>query len=360
MNTPTNFFKVDNKRALDAKYEAQKIAFGPIIFQATRCLRDLGILELVENSREEGMTEEEVASSLNLSLYGVRVLMEAGLGMGLLCINDGKYTTTKTCYFVLRDKMTTANMNFVHDVCYLGLFNLKESIVTGKPEGLKVFGEHWNTVYEALSSLPEQVQKSWFEFDHFYSDLAFPEVLPLVFKHKPKTIFDVGGNTGKFSLKCVQFSPEVKVKILDLPGQLEMSAKNIKEAGFEDRISGFPINLLDEDQSFPKGADAVWMSQFLDCFSEAEIVSILNRAKGAITKDGAIYILDTYWDRQQFEAAAFSLQQTSLYFTNIANGNSQMYHSKNMIQCIHEAGLYVDEDVDGIGISHTLFRCKIK
>lgn len=356
-----DFFKTDNKHALDAKYEAQKIAFGPVVFQAARCLRDLGILELVSKHRKTGITQEEVAKELGLSLYGTRVLMEAGLGIDLLLVNDDdRYTTTKTCHFILNDKMTIANMDFVHDVCYKGLFNLKESIVNGKPEGLKVFGEQWGTVYEALSSLPEHVQKSWFAFDHYYSDVAFPEVLPLVFKHNPKMIYDVGGNTGKFSLKCVNYSSDVNITILDLPGQLNMAKNNIKEAGFEDRISTYPINLLDDSLPFPKGADAVWMSQFLDCFSEPEIVSILKRAKEAINEDGAIYILETYWDRQRFEAAAFSLQQTSLYFTNIANGNSQMYHSKNMIQCVHDAGLYVDEDIDNIGISHTLFRCKIK
>lgn len=354
------FFKADTKHAVAARYEAQKIAFGPVAFQATLCLRDLGILALVEKGGKEGCTEEEVAESLNLSHYGVRVLMEAGLGLGLLCENAGRYTATKTGYFVLHDPMTIANMDFIQDVCYMGLFNLKESIVSGKPEGLKVFGEQWTTVYEALASLPEKVQKSWFAFDHYYSDVAFPQALPLLFKHKPRRIFDVGGNTGKFAIKCAGYDPEVKVTILDLPGQLNMAAKNIKEAGYESRIGGFPIDLLDENQAFPEGADAVWMSQFLDCFSEAQIISILSRAKKALTQEGAIYILETYWDRQKFEAAAFSLQQISLYFTNIANGNSQMYHSKNMIKCIHEAGLYVDEDIDNIGISHTLFRCRLK
>ncbi|WP_224996634.1 methyltransferase [Cesiribacter sp. SM1] len=353
-------FQSDNKHAVEARHEAQKIAFGPVAFQAALCLRDLGILAFIEKGGKVGHTEDEVASALGLSVYGVRVLMEAALGLGLLCLNDGRYTATKTAFFILHDRMTIANMDFMQDVCYLGLFHLKESVTKGKPEGLKVFGDQWKTVYEALAYLPEKVQKSWFAFDHYYSDIAFPEALPLLFKHKPATLFDVGGNTGKFSIRCAQYDPEVKLCILDLPGQWNMAANNIKEAGFADRISGYPINLLDETHEFPAGADAVWMSQFLDCFSETEIVSILSRAKKALSREGAVYILETYWDRQRFEAAAFSLQQISLYFTNIANGNSQMYHSKNMIRCIHEAGLYIDEDIDGIGISHTLFRCKAK
>ena len=34
----------DNKSALDAKSDAQKIAFAPIMFQAAKALRDLRIL----------------------------------------------------------------------------------------------------------------------------------------------------------------------------------------------------------------------------------------------------------------------------------------------------------------------------
>lgn len=354
------FFKSDNKTAIDAINEAQKIAWGPFVFQSAKVLRDLGILELISKQGEHGLLLEEITKQLNLPVYGVRVLLEAGLGIGVVYQNnEEKYILTKTGYFILNDQMTNINMNFVHDVCYLGMFNLKESILNGKPEGLKVLGD-WKTVYEGLSKLPPDIQKSWFDFDHFYSDKSFPLVLPLLFKHNPKMIFDVGGNTGKFSLQCVRYNPDVNVTIVDLPGQVTMATKNIKENGFENRVSFHPTNLLDPNAPFPKGADAVWMSQFLDCFSEDEIVSILTRAKEAISNDGAIYILETYWDRQKFEAAAFSLQQTSLYFTVIANGNSQMYHSKNMIQCIHKAGLYIEEDIDNISISHTLFRCKKK
>lgn len=35
----------------------------------------------------------------------------------------------------------------------------------------------------------------------------------------------------------------------------------------------------DESLSFPKGFDAIWMSQFLDCCSDNEIISILKDAE---------------------------------------------------------------------------------
>jgi len=348
----------DKKSALEAKYDAQKIAFAPIMFQAAKSLRDLGILEVIKKNRK-GLTIEEVSKQTNVPLYGVKVLLEAGLSLELVRVEDDIYHITKTGWYIQSDELTKVNMDFTQDVNYLGIFSLTESIKTGKPTGLKVFGE-WDTVYEGLSQLPADVQKSWFGFDHFYSDYAFPEILPIVFKNNPKKVMDVGGNTGKFAIKCAEYNKDVTVTILDLPGQLAKANANIKERGFEDRISGTPLNLLDHSNPFPKEHNVIWMSQFLDCFSQEDVLQLLIRAKNAMDKDASLFILETYWDLQRFEASTYSLHATSLYFTNIANGCSQMYHSTDMLKLIEKAGLVVDESFENIGVSHTLFKCKIK
>jgi hypothetical protein len=348
----------DTKSALQAKYDAQKIAFGPIMFQAALSLRNLGILALLRQNRK-GLTIEEVAAELKLSVYGVKVLLEAGLSLEMVRVENDKYMLTKTGFFILSDELTKVNMDFTQDVNYLGMFDLQKCIETGKPEGLKVFG-NWDTVYEGLSQLPEQVQKSWFGFDHFYSDYAFPEIMPILFGNHPKQILDVGGNTGKFSIKCAEYNKEVKVTILDLPGQLNKAYQNIKAHGFEDRINGHALNLLDHSVPFPQGADFIWMSQFLDCFSQEDVLQLLIRAKNAMSDDASLFILETYWDKQEFEASTYSLHATSLYFTCIANGCSQMYHSTDMEKLIEKAGLYIDECFENIGVSHTMFKCKVK
>ena len=77
-----------------------------------------------------------------------------------------------------------------------------------------------------------------------------------------------------------------------------------------------------------------------------------------MSPQSTLYILELFWDRQPNEAAAFCLQQTSLYFTCLANGNSQMYHSSDLLRCVTEAGLKVVEDRDGVGIYHTLLKCR--
>ena len=351
------FFKKDNKTALEAKGIAQWIAFGPVIFQVARVMRNTGVLRVLLEKGSQGLTENEIREQVRLPVYGLRVLLESALGIGLVVLNDGKYTITKTGTYIHNDPLTNVNMNFIHDICYKGLFALDKSVETGKPEGLKEFG-NWETIYEGLSSLPVQVQKSWFAFDHFFSDLAFPPALSKVYDGSIRKILDIGGNTGKWAIASAGFVKDIEITIMDLPGQLEVAREKVKQAGLSDRISFYPANLLDEKTVFPKGFDAIWMSQFLDCFSEQEIVSILKRCHEAISEDQYVLILEAFWDTQRFETAAFCLQQTSIYFTAMANGNSQMYHSEVFIRCIEQAGFEVEERLDDIGLSHTLLKCK--
>jgi O-methyltransferase domain len=352
-----NFFSANKKSAFEAKEAAQWIAFGPVIFQSARVLRNSGILKLLEESGTEGVTIEMISKKVNLSVYGVRVLLESGLGLGLVLVNNKKYTLGKTGHFILNDPLTIANMDFVHDVNYKGFFYLDESIQTGTPVGLKHFGD-WTTIYEGLSQLPAHVQKSWFNFDHFYSDDAFPLVLPMVYDGSAKNILEIGGNTGKWAIASSAFSPDVHITIMDLPGQLNMARKRIEELGLHERVSFLPVNILDGSVKIPTGFDAIWMSQFLDCFSEAEIVSILKRCCDALDEDGQVIIMEPFWDRQKFEVGAFCLQQISVYFTVMANGNSQMYSAETFFKCIEQAGLEIVDQKDNIGLSQTLLKCK--
>ena len=117
------------------------------------------------------------------------------------------------------------------------------------------------------------------------------------------------------------------------------------------------MDLLDHSRPFPGGYDVIWMSQFLVCFPEADIVRFLERARDALGQRGALYILDTYWDRQKYDIAAYCLINSSPYFTCLANGNSRMYRSDEMVRFAAAAGLRVDEQTDGLGLGHTLLRC---
>jgi len=343
---------------LEAKFEAQKLAFGPIYFHAVLTMKKLGILQLIGKNRK-GITIPEIADQLSIDPYGVEVLIEAGYAAGAIQMDDDRRAKlTKVGVMLNSDQLTEVNFNFVNDVCYDAAKFTTDSITNHKPEGLKVFGG-WKTVYEGLSQLPEQVKKSWFEFDHYYSSDAFGDAMEIVFADDPKMIFDIGGNTGKWAIACCNHREDVNVKMLDLPGQIGIAKKNLEQYAFGDRVSFYPIDVLDKSSKIPAGADVVWMSQFLDCFSESEIVDILLKVKEAIDEHATVFILEPLIDNQAYPAAEYSLIATSLYFTTVANGNSKMYSERKMRELIDRAGLTLVETYPLIGHSyHSILKLK--
>lgn len=346
---------IEKISSFEAVIEAQKIAFAPVVFQATIALKNLGILDLIFKNRR-GISLVEISEQTGVSEYGVDVLLEMAESAGIVNFIDEKYTITKVGYFLRSNKMTTVNINFINDICYKGLFHLEEAIRTGTPAGLKELG-NWPTIYEGLSQLKPHEQKSWFDFDHFYSDNAFDQALEVVFRDKPKWILDIGGNTGKWSMKCCEYDQDVKMTILDLPGQLNVALENAKKNHLEARILGKEVDLLSDNPAIPLGADAIWTSQCLDCFSKEEILKILKAVAKAMEANTKLHIMETFTDRQEFDNASFCLRATSLYFTAMANGNSKMYRASEFYELISKAGLRVIGDEDRIGEFHTILTC---
>ena len=61
----------------------------------------------------------------------------------------------------------------------------------------------------------------------------------------------------------------LEVGLVDLPIQLDTARAALAEAGLEQRVRLHPLDLLDPNAALPHGYEIFWMSQLLDCFSEA-------------------------------------------------------------------------------------------
>jgi hypothetical protein len=296
-------FSPPDQSAFAARYEAQKIAFGPVVFQCVRYAWKRGMLQALADAGSAGLALQQMADSGRWSEYALKVVLETCLSAGAVSIADGRYVLDKVGFCVLTDKITQINLDFNHDVCYQGLFDLDRSLDEEKPHGLKALGD-WPTVYQGLSQLSEPAKSSWFEFDHYYSDTSFPEILPDVFATAPRKVMDIGANTGKFSLATLAYDADVEMHLVDLPRQLEIAGRNLEAAGVRARAHLHPIDLLDDAIPLPGGMDVIWMSQFLSCFSEPAIASILRRAAAALAERGQLIIMDTLGDPQQHDKAA--------------------------------------------------------
>jgi 2-polyprenyl-3-methyl-5-hydroxy-6-metoxy-1,4-benzoquinol methylase len=350
-------FGNDTKTALEAQYEAQKIAFAPIIFQVARSMRDFGILKALCD-HHAGLTLAEIADNTSLSLYSTSVLLESALSADIVKINNERYYITKTGFYLQNDKITNINMNYNHYVNYQGLYYLDESLKQEKAIGLQRIFNGEETIYPILSTLPDKAKQSWFEFDHYYSDSAFPDAINLLLEMKPKNFLDIGGNTGKFSMLLAKSGKDISITIIDLEEQIQLAKESIKKNNLEGQIDFISMSMLDDSKKIPQSYDVIWMSQFLDCFREKDIITILRRVKNSMSKYSKLCIMEPLWDKQRFETSAYCIINTSPYFSALANGYSKMFHSEDIKHYIKEAGLKVTKEIHNLGICQSIIICE--
>lgn len=348
-------FSPPGQTAFDARFAAQRIAFGPVVFQCVRYAWKRGMLQALAEAGANGASVDRLAETGRWSAYALKVVLESCLSAGVVQRRDGHYLLDKTGYCLLSDRLTQVNLDFIHDVCYRGLADLDASLDQQSPVGLKTLGQ-WPTLYQGLAELAEPTKTSWFDFDHLYSDTSFPAVMPDVLANAPKRVMDIGANTGKFARLALQSAPDIELHLVDLPQQLAVAEATLAEAGVRERATPHPRDLLDPATTLPGGMDLVWMSQFLSCFSEPAIGRILQLAAQALAPQGQVLILDTLWDSQRYDIATFCLINTSPYFTAMASGNSKVYESGDYIRLAEAAGLRLLTRRDGIGYGHSLLR----
>ena len=358
MSSPYRRKRTGTLPLVDIQKEAHKIAFYPLLFQAVRCLGSLGILQELATRGAGGATREDVGKLAGLSGYAVSLLLETAEALEIIKEEEGIYTLTRLGHYLATDTSVQINMSFTHHLCYQGAFALDTSLQKGTPEGLKHFGD-WPTIYEGLAQLPDAARKSWFDFDNHYSDLLFDKAVKIVLQGQPQRVFDLGGNTGKFDLALLQADPMVTAALFDLPPQLKTARQTLAEHGLESRATFHAIDVLKDEEQLPKGADVIWMSQFLDCFTEDQIVSILTKVRLASTPETRVFILEPFVDGQH-SGTQLALLAISLYFTCMANGNSRFYKKTVMEGLIRSAGLRIAREYPNMGPSnYTLLECQI-
>jgi SAM-dependent methyltransferase len=286
----------------------------------------------------------------------VAVLLDACLAIGLVAEGaPDAWCLTTVGEVWLRDPQVAIDADFAQAVCWQGLADLPAALRAAKPIGLGRLGP-WATIYEGLAQLPEDIRRPWFAYDHGHSDSAFVEAIGHVLRAAPRQVLDVGGNTGRFALALLAAEAQLAVTILDHPGQVSEASANLAAAGHAARAGAIGLDLLDHAVPFPGGQDAVWMSQFLDCFGPSDVTALLRRAAAALAPGGAVWVLEVCPDRQREPAAAASLRLASLYFTALANGVSRFYRASDLLELATTAGLRCAESHDGLGSAHTLFK----
>jgi cyclopropane fatty-acyl-phospholipid synthase-like methyltransferase len=149
-----------------------------------------------------------------------------------------------------------------------------------------------------------------------------------------KSLIDIGGGSGAYSVFFCKANRELEAVILDLPGTLEVTKELISSLDIANRIK---LMEGDFNKQIEGKYDAAFLSNIIHCEGERENIVLIKRVYNALNSGGKIIIQDFMLDgNKTFPAfpALFSLNM--LLFTE----NGRSYSFQEIENWLKEAGFH--------------------
>jgi cyclopropane fatty-acyl-phospholipid synthase-like methyltransferase len=132
-----------------------------------------------------------------------------------------------------------------------------------------------------------------------------------------KTLLDVGGGPGTYSVLLAQANPELNCTVIDLPAVAEVADELIQQQNMAERVR--TIHGSYHDTEFPQNQDAIIFFGVLHQESPEDIKRLFKKAHNALNPGGKIYVLDMMTDHTHTKPAFSALFAVNMALTT-ANG----------------------------------------
>jgi len=129
--------------------------------------------------------------------------------------------------------------------------------------------------------------------------------LPL---NRPKTLLDIGGGLGAFSIAFCRRVPNLQVTLVEHPRTVSLARRMVARAGLSKRVHVVALNFASQD--LPQGFDTVFVSNILHSQSINQNRSLFLKLRNCLQPEGYLILRDVFMSRDRLApewATLFSL-----------------------------------------------------
>lgn len=265
--------------------------------QALLTANRIGLFDLLADGARSA---DDVAAGLQLDPRSTALFLRALVGLGFLAEESGRFTNAPVSltFLVKRSPAFMGNAIRYSDQLYATWGNLEGALRSGKPAlaAEAYLGDNavrTRTFVHAMHERALGVAR------------ALVGILDLTGR---RSMLDVGGGPGTYSVLLTERFPGLKSEVLELPGVAAVARELVAAAGASDRVS-----LRDGDYhsaDFGSGKDVVLMSGMFHRETEEACRGLIARAAACLDPGGLLVVSDVFTDRggsQPTFAAMFGL-----------------------------------------------------
>ncbi|CAM4349107.1 methyltransferase [Nocardiopsis rhodophaea] len=308
--------------------------FGAAAFQALNAGCELGLFALLNG--EPGLTEEEIASRLDLRPRPTRILLLATTALRLTSLDGGRYRNAELIDSLFADgtwEIITDMVAFEAHIVYEAQADFTASLRADTNVGLRRFAGEGEDLYHRLAARPD-LERLFYRCMRSWSRLSNPILVDKADLTGVRRVLDVGGGDGVNAIALARANPNVEFTVLDLPGAGAIAERKIAEAGLSDRITVAEGDIFDDD--YPEGYDCVLFANQLVIWSAEQNLRLLRKAHRALADGGRVLVFNAMSDATKDGPLYAALD--NVYFATLPAAQSTLYDWGQYEQWLTEAG----------------------
>ena len=261
-------------------------------FQKSRILLSGFELDLFTNIDESGSTNEQIATKLNLDLHGCERLLNALVSLGFLVKQNGLFFNSVDSFTFLSKKGPEYLGGLMHsNHLWNSWSSLTQVVKTGKsahPAEINERGEEW--LFPFINAMHDRAKKQ------------APQQLAIIDLSEAKSILDVGGGSGAYSMEFLRIKPELVATVYDLPNVIPITKRFIEKEGFSNKINTCTGDYTHDD--LPRGYDIVFLSAIIHSNPIGTNQDLITKCFKSLNKNGKIIIQDWIMNNERTHPTA--------------------------------------------------------
>jgi hypothetical protein len=250
-------------------------------FMESRILLSGAELNLFTILNPTPLSAQEVASSIGADLRALTVLLDALSAMGLLVKKSETYQCANSVSPFLSEDAPNSVLPMVLHADHLwqrwsSLTDVVRSTIVSKG------------VVKPFRS-PEELC-AFIGAMHLIAAPRADEIVAATNPGSSKTLLDVGGASGTYTIAFLKAVPEMKATLFDKPEVVEMARERLKKAGMLDRVTLVPGDFYQDE--FPYGHDLAFVSAIIHQNSPEQNLDLFIKVFRSLNRGGRILIRD--------------------------------------------------------------------
>jgi SAM-dependent methyltransferase len=249
-------------------------------FQKSRILLSGFELDIFSNINETGSSAKEIASHLHLNENATERLLNALASLGFLKKENNQYFNTEESFAFMSKKSPDYLRGLMHTNHLWNTWsNLTRVVKTGNaanPSEINERGEDW--LFPFINAMHDRAKKQ------------APQQLASIDLTGIRSVLDIGGGSGAYSMEFISKKPELEASVFDLPNVVPITKKFLEKEGFSGKVKTYSGDYTTDE--LPTGFDLVFLSAIIHSNSLDTNRDLIIKCFHSLNKNGRIIIQD--------------------------------------------------------------------